>query len=56
MAEESLAERNVLPGAFEATMAQDGRLWLAAALCAAGFLTIWGIERIAAAVSRKRGA
>ncbi len=56
LVEESLAERNVLPGTFEATMAQDGRLWLAAALCAAGFLTIWGIERIAAAVSRKRGA
>ena len=56
LVEESLAERNVLPGTFEATMAQDNRLWLAAALCAAGFLTIWGIERIAAAVSRKRGA
>lgn len=51
-----LIEANVSPGAFEAAMQQDAHLWQAVALCLVGFLSLYGIERIARIVSKKREA
>lgn len=46
-----LVEANVWPGAFEAATARDAHLWQAAVCCAAGFLSIYCIERIAVCMS-----
>ncbi len=51
-----LVERNVLPGAYEQLTGQPALLSWAIVFMAAGFLLIWGIERGAAALSRRRAA
>ena len=45
-----LVETNILPGRFEELYDRPASLLTAIALCAAGFLTIYGIERIAARI------
>lgn len=49
-----LVESNVLPGRFEAVTGLDAHLGQAALLCAVGFLTIYCVERIAAAIRKNR--
>lgn len=49
-----LVERNVLPGTFEQLNSQPAMLGWALFFMAAGFLLIWGIEKAAALLSRKR--
>lgn len=51
-----LVERNVLPGVFEQATGQPALLGWAVFFMAVGFLLIWGIERAAAVLSRKRNA
>ena len=51
-----LVERNVLPGVFEQAAGQPALLGWAVFFMAVGFLLIWGIERAAAVLSRKRNA
>ncbi|MCC8063209.1 MAG: DUF368 domain-containing protein [Rikenellaceae bacterium] len=51
-----LVERNVLPGVFEQATGQPAMLGWALFFMAVGFLLIWGIERAAAVLSRKRNA
>lgn len=49
-----LVERNILPGTFEQLNGQPAMLGWALFFMAAGFLLIWGIEKAAALLSRKR--
>lgn len=49
-----LVERNILPGTFEQLNGQPAMLGWALFFMAAGFLLIWGIEKAAAVLSRKR--
>lgn len=49
-----LVERNVLPSTFEQLTDRPALLVQAVLLCAVGFLTIYGIERIAEAMTRKK--
>lgn len=51
-----LVETNVMPGNYEALYDKPALLLEAAALCAFGFLLIYGIERIAAVMAKKREA
>lgn len=51
-----LVERNVLPGVFEQATGQPAMLGWALFFMAVGFLLIWGIERVAAVLSKKRNA
>ena len=51
-----LVERNVLPGVFEQATGQPAMLGWAVFFMAVGFGLIWGIERAAAVLSRKRNA
>lgn len=51
-----LVERNVLPGGYEQLTGQPALLGWAIVFMAAGFLLIWGIERGAAVLSRRRAA
>ena len=51
-----LVERNVLPGVFEQATGQPAMLGWALFFMAVGFLLIWGIERAATVLSRKRNA
>ncbi len=51
-----LVERNVLPGVFEQATGQPAMLGWALFFMAVGFLLIWGIERAAAVLSKKRNA
>ena len=50
-----LVERNVMPQTFERLTGEPAFLLEAAGLCIIGFLVIWGIERIAASIEKKRG-
>ncbi|WP_418991414.1 DUF368 domain-containing protein [Alistipes sp.] len=50
-----LVEANVSPARFEALTGYDAQLLEAVLLCAAGFLAIYGIERAARFIVRKRG-
>lgn len=49
-----LVERNVLPGSFEQVTGQPAMLGWAVVFMAAGFLLIWGIEKMAAVLSKRR--
>ena len=49
-----LVERNILPGTFEQLNGQPAMLGWALFFMAAGFLLIWGIEKAAAVLNRKR--
>lgn len=49
-----LVERNILPDTFEQLNGQPAMLGWALFFMAAGFLLIWGIEKAAALLSRKR--
>lgn len=49
-----LVERNILPGTFEQLNGQPAMLGWALFFMAVGFLLIWGIEKAAALLSRKR--
>ncbi len=49
-----LVEDNVLPAAYRAMTGDDAHLAAAVALCAAGFLSIWAVERIGDAVRARR--
>lgn len=50
-----LIENNISPGEF-GSIYGDSQLWEAILLCAAGFLLIWGIEKLAAAVAAGKKA
>lgn len=49
-----LVERNILPGTFEQLNGQPAMLGWALFFMVVGFLLIWGIEKAAALLSRKR--
>ncbi|WP_298061290.1 DUF368 domain-containing protein [uncultured Rikenella sp.] len=49
-----LVERNILPGTFEQITGQPAMLGWAVVFMAVGFLLIWGIEKVAAVLSRRR--
>lgn len=51
-----LVERNILPGTFEQLTGQPAMLGWAIFFIAVGFLLIWGIERVAAMLNKKRNA
>lgn len=44
----------MLPAAYRAMTGDDAHLAAAVALCAAGFLSIWAVERIGDAVRARR--
>lgn len=53
---EPLSERSILPGTFEQLTGQPAMLGWAVFFMVVGFGLIWGIERAAAVLSRKRNA
>ena len=51
--EQPLVQHNVAPGAFEQLTGQPSQLLEAVALCAVGFLAIYGIELLARLIVKK---
>lgn len=51
-----LVERNILPGTFEQLTGQPAMLGWAIFFIAVGFGLIWGVERVAAMLNKKRNA
>ncbi len=52
----ALTERNVMPQTYADITGLPSQLWIAIALCVAGFLLIYTLEGIGSRISKKRGA
>ena len=50
-----LVERNVLPATFTELTGTEAQVGWAVALCACGFLLIWGIEYVGNRIAAKKG-